>query len=213
MRGSEVKVTSEAKAYAAKIQERIADLDFGPPGEDAIMKTAFLEDVHTRLLSGELTKQDAAERVGAGADHFKSTSRQVYEGPALIEFPLGSLVGHYQGYAKAVARGTLTDTTTAGAATLGGVSAIVGTRIRVRINQSWCYHSGLYVKILAPPSYGKSGVIESADQPVRTYEAHLRAELAKDVQNARADALYVEESIKAKKALLSSVLKKGRSRR
>ena len=88
--------------------------------------------------------------------------------PEQVAFPVDSLPGDYSRFAKAVGNGTLTDATTAGAAVLGGVSAILGTRIYVRINQSWCYHSGLYMMLLAPPSYGKSSVIEATDQPVRT---------------------------------------------
>ncbi len=67
-----MKVTTEAKAYATKVQDHIVDFDFRPKTADTEIKLAVLEDVHTRLLSGELTKQDAAEALKASADHFKS---------------------------------------------------------------------------------------------------------------------------------------------
>jgi hypothetical protein len=210
MKGSERKVTSEAKGYAAKIQQRIAEIDFSPRGADSEIKLAVLEDVHTRLMSGDLTKQDAAERLEAGADHFnKEEPQQTDDEPPPPEFPIDSLLPEFKTYAEAVARGTLTDNTTAGAAVLGGVSAVVGTRILVRISQSWCYHAGLYLKLLAPSSYGKSSVIEAVDQPIRTLEANLRMDTADEVKRCRADVLYVEAQIKAKQAILLSTLKKG----
>lgn len=124
-------------------------------------------------------------------------------------FPIETLPPQYESYATAVAAGTLTDTSVTGAAVLGGVSAVVGTRILVRVSSSWCYHAGLYLKILAPSSYGKSSVIEAVDQPVRTLESELRAERADEVRRCRADVIYTEAQIKAQQAILASTLKKG----
>jgi hypothetical protein len=54
-------------------------------------------------------------------------------------------------------------------------------------------------------------LIAVADQPVRTLESNLRAGKADEVRRCRADVIYIEADIKAKKANLLKLLKAGDS--
>jgi hypothetical protein len=201
----------QATALAQKIQTRIADLDFQEPTADSTMRVAFLEDIHRRLASGELDVSEAKERLDAGKSVFTNgagAEPEEIQPLPVIPFPVDSLPSEYQSFVKAVATGTLTDTDTAGAAVLGGVSAIVGTRIHVRVSSSWCYHSGLYIALFAPSSYGKSSVIESVDQPIRLLERELREAKAESVKRSRSDVIYTQARIKAKTSELVAAQKK-----
>lgn len=216
-----------SEKLADTIQKRIFELECSDHIPKRLERIIYLEDIRDGLKDGSYTLADAKEALAAGSDvlfngcdtedagiHVGESGEGPSQRPAidenvLAEFPIESLLPEYQDFAKAVASGTLTDNTTAGAAVLGGVSAIVGTRIMVRISASWSYHSGLYMMLLAPSSYGKSSVIEAVDQPVRTLEAQLRAETEIEVRRCRADVIHVEHEIKAKQTLLNSALKKG----
>ena len=189
---------SAAHRYTDRLRERVSELKRSA-FKDRETRIAVIEDVLTMLEAGEITIDDAKAQLSLATAGFSADT----------EFPLDTLPTGFRAYAEAVAIGTLTDTTAAGTAVLGGVSAVVGTRIHVRISASWCYHSGLYMVLLAPSSYGKSSVIEAVDQPVRTLEALLRAETAGEVRANRETLVYVEAQIKAKNSLLSSALKKG----
>ncbi len=194
--------SAPATALAEKIQLRIADIDFQERSDESVMKVAFLEDVLGRLQNGDLSEPEARECLDAGRSYFTNgaddAEPEEIQPLPVIPFPVDSLPSEYQSFVKAVAAGTLTDTDTAGAAVLGGVSAIVGTRIHVRVSASWCYHSGLYIAVFAPSSYGKSSVIESVDQPIRLLERELREAKAESIKRSRSDVIYIESRIKAK---------------
>ena len=201
---------------AEKIRKRVFEIELDST-PDAEMKLWTLEDIGNRLTNGELDCTAAKEALAGLKDYFAQPPEPKQEAQSGVYvkapagFPLDTMPPSFRTYAEAVATGTLTDTTAAGTAVLGGVSAVVGTRVHVRISSSWCYHSGIYMVLLAPSSYGKSSVIEAVDQPIRTLEAALRAETAAEVKQNREALVYVEAQIKAKKGLLASALKKGES--
>lgn len=189
---------SATRRYIDRLRKRVSELQRSG-FKDRDVRIEVIEDVIGQLETGAISVDDGKAQLELASSGFSSD----------MCFPLETLPPGFRAYAEAVATGTLTDTTAAGTAVLGGVSAVVGTRIQVRISESWCYHCGLYVALLAPSSYGKSSVIEAVDQPVRTLEAKLRAETAAEVAKNRETLVYVEAQIKAKKTLLSSALKKG----
>jgi hypothetical protein len=120
-----------------------------------------------------------------------------------------SLIGHYPQHVATVTASTQTDTGAVGAATLGAVSVTVGTRIKVRVNESWNYHSGLWICIAAPAGYGKGGVLEGVEEPIRAYEAYVRADHAKQRQKYRSQMILLQARIEDKNKELRRTLKEG----
>jgi len=129
--------------------------------------------------------------------------RQERHNPELAPktFPLHTLVGHYRSFNEKITATTQTDINGNAAAVLGSVSSVVGSRLWVRIHESWCYHSGLYVCLAAPASYGKGGIFEKLSHPIQTYETLARADFE---TLARADFETTRAGYRADAVLLKA---------